>query len=206
MAVVSIKNKLRRGNLLVGNEAFIPNSFESIATATGTGSSNTITFSNIPQTYQHLQIRLLTKDSSSNNTGNSTSDFLRINGDTGSNYARHYLAGGGSTVIASGQDASTNAGAGIFLGVHPGNASGITNMFGVSIVDIHDYASTTKNKTIRSFHGSNTNMSTSFDTWVGLSSGVWLSTNAVTSITIYTTITNNYPTGCTFALYGIRGA
>jgi hypothetical protein len=33
--------------------------YESIASATGTGSSATITFSSIPSTYQHLQILYL---------------------------------------------------------------------------------------------------------------------------------------------------
>ena len=38
-----------------------PSSFESIATVSGTGSSGTITFSSIPATYKHLQIRYIGK-------------------------------------------------------------------------------------------------------------------------------------------------
>jgi hypothetical protein len=45
MAVVSIKNKLRRGNLLVGNDYYIPPSFESIASVTvGSGGSASVEF------------------------------------------------------------------------------------------------------------------------------------------------------------------
>jgi len=57
MAVVSIKNKLRRGNLLVGNDPYIPTDFESIATTTLSTNTASVTFSSIPATYTHLQIR-----------------------------------------------------------------------------------------------------------------------------------------------------
>jgi hypothetical protein len=36
--------------------------YESIATVTATGTESTITFSSIPSTYQHLQIRALSRD------------------------------------------------------------------------------------------------------------------------------------------------
>ena len=44
-------------SMLVGNEAYEPPGFYSIATANGTGSSGLITFNSIPSTYQHLQVR-----------------------------------------------------------------------------------------------------------------------------------------------------
>ena len=45
-------------SMLAGNAAYVPSSYESIASATGTGSSGTITFSSIPSTYQSLQLRV----------------------------------------------------------------------------------------------------------------------------------------------------
>ncbi len=45
-------------SLLAGNAYFQPTAYESIATTTvGAGGTSTITFSSIPSTYTHLQIR-----------------------------------------------------------------------------------------------------------------------------------------------------
>lgn len=164
--------------------------FESIATATGTGSSDTITFTSIPGTYQHLQIRCIAFGS----VANQNTMLLRINSDSGSNYARHNLRGNGSSAAASGS-ASTS-----FIGI-----GGVTNNLDstypmVAIVDIHDYASTSKNKTVRSLGGIDYNGSGE----ITLQSGVWLSTSAVTSISIVTP-GQNFTTNSTFALYGIKG-
>jgi len=64
MAITSIKtgssftNLVKYNDFLGPNSAYIPTSYESIASATGTGSSNTITLSSIPSTYKHLQLRI----------------------------------------------------------------------------------------------------------------------------------------------------
>ena len=91
-------------SMLAGNSAYVPPSYESIASATGTGSSGTITFSSIPGTYQHLQIRI----NSRNDSTDGATTTMRFNGDTGSNYARHYLYGDGATVSASGNATTTS--------------------------------------------------------------------------------------------------
>jgi hypothetical protein len=164
----------------------VSGAFESIATATGTGSSGTITFSSIPGTYQHLQLRINSK----NTTGNNLE--LQFNSDTGANYVRHYLRGNGSTVTASAQTAQNQI---EFMG-----SGGGTPNPAVLIIDIQDYASTSKNKTVRNFSGQDENGSGI----VILSSGLWLNTNAVTSIT-FKVSSGNFTTDSTFALYGIKG-
>jgi hypothetical protein len=58
----------------------LPPSFDSIASITTTASSS-ITFSSIPSTYKHLQIRW------SGTTGAGSAAYLRINGNTSSAYA-----------------------------------------------------------------------------------------------------------------------
>ena len=70
----------------------VPLSFESIATATGTGSNSTLTFSSIPQTYKHLQIRVMSRGNAATDQDNL---LIRFNGDTGSNYNSHYVFGTG---------------------------------------------------------------------------------------------------------------
>jgi hypothetical protein len=169
-------------------------SFESIATATGTGSSGTITFTSIPSTYKHLQLRIRARSSRA-----ATSDFIivQFNSDTGSNYAHHQLEGDGATASASGAATQANA----YVGRAPGTSVADTNIMGVSIVDIHDYASTTKNKTTRAAYGFDANGS-GYST---LGSGLWQNTSAISTVSVKLNI-GNFLTSSTIALYGIKGA
>jgi hypothetical protein len=169
--------------------------FDSIATATGTGSSGTITFSSIPSTYQHLQIRCIVR-----NTSSSTASNLQLNNDTGSNYTRHEIQGTGSAVSASGSISQTS-----MLCFRPAVSTQTADCVGVAIIDIHDYASTSKYKTIRSFFGVDTNSGSTTDRLL-LTSGLWLSTSAISTITLSLAASNNFTTSSTFALYGIKGA
>lgn len=165
-------------------------SFESIATVSvGAGGSSSISFSSIPSTYKHLQIRatLLTSLYANNNA-------LRFNGDTGANYSLHELYGDGGSAGSLASTNSTFAAAGF----NPD----ATNT-GCYIVDILDYAETSKYKTTRTLWGFDRNGSG----YIGLSSGSWRNTSAITSITVYATgsgtTLNQYSS---FALYGIKGA
>lgn len=167
-------------------------SFESIATSTPTSGSS-VTFSSIPSTYKHLQIRY------SIITAAYSDIRLRFNGDTGSNYPSHVLWGrDNGTVGAEGYTATSSA------LIYSNNIEGTTNTFpNVGIIDIIDYASTTKNKTIRTFAGSENNNLINPRSMVQLTSGAWLSTTAANSVTI---ISGTYATGTTISLYGIKGA
>jgi hypothetical protein len=80
------------------------------------------------------------------------------------------------------------------------------NIFGAGIIDIFDYSSTTKNKTIRAFTGTDFNTA-STTAEVGLFSSVWLNSGSgVSTIRFYFPTGGNFATGSTFALYGIKGA
>ena len=164
-------------------------SYESIATSTPSGVS-TITFSSIPSTYSSLQIRAIAKRDSASTSGSSN---LRFNGDTAANYVRHFLRGSGAAATAGASTAQTS----IECFEHTGNDAAVTNMMGVLILDIQDYASTTKNKVIRTISGNDQNGAGN----IYLTSGLWLSTAAVTSITLFSS--TNY-LNTTFALYGIK--
>ena len=161
--------------------------FESIATVSGNGSSTSLTFSSIPNTYKHLQIRAI---------GRNSSGYIRFNSDTGSNYSRHWLRGNGTTASVNGAASQTE-----MYGFEFTDNTDTANIYGIGIIDIHDYASTTKNKTIRCLTGADKNGSGN----IYLYSGAWLNTNAITSITIYSPA-NAPTTDTTFALYGIKGA
>lgn len=172
--------------------------FESIASANGTGSSATITFSSIPSTYQHLHLRMIARDTLNGGT-NPLIFFLRLNNDTAVNYVHHSLDGDGASVIAGYDNTANRIPFGYFAA--SGYASG---MMGTAILDIHDYASTSKNKTVRSFSGVDRNNTTGGT--VTLRSGLWLSTSAINRIDITNNAGSPFTTDSTFALYGIKGA
>ena len=160
-------------------------SYESIATTTvGAGGATSVTFSSIPATYKHLQIRFaVTGAASYDNIGMQVGT---TSADTGSNYSYHQLNGDGASV-AAGAGASTNT---TYIGFFASNS-------GVGVVDILDYANTNKYKTQRSLLGTDNNGSG----YVMLRTGVWMNTSAIGTIKITATV-NQYSS---FALYGIKG-
>ena len=191
MAVISIKNKTKSGSLLVGNAPFIPSDYESIQTVTvGSGGASSVSFSSIPSTYKHLQVRILTRSTFG---ANEWPIFVQLNGN-GSGYAYHDLQGNGSAVSASASSSQSL----MQLG-DTSAANGTANSFGVFIMDILDYADTNKNKTGRTLYGYDLNGSGK----VGLRSGLWANTAAVTSLSFGTG--GNFAEYSSFALYGIKG-
>lgn len=181
----------------VGSGGASLSSFESIATATGTGLSGTITFSSIPSTYKHLQIRGIMKNTQNTNFEDVLN--LQFNSDSGTNYAQHFLRGNG-TAVAAGGAASNNKIS--YVAYFPYLGKGTASTMGVVIIDILDYVSTTKYKTIRNMGGYDNNG----DGFITVSSGLWLNTNAVTSISLIGDSSYNWQTTTTFALYGIKEA
>jgi hypothetical protein len=177
--------------LLSGGAAPVADTaYESIATATANGSSRIISFSSIPSTYKHLQLRIFAQQSTSQYT------VFNYNSDTTvANYYTHYLTGSGSA--ASAGKFSTFGGI-IISGAVVGMGSG--NNWSATVLDILDYANTNKNKTSRVLFGLDENGSGA----VELSSGLWASTSAITGIT-FTNPDWNWTSGSKFALYGIKG-
>jgi hypothetical protein len=163
--------------------------YDSIASTTvGAGGTSTITFSSIPSTYTHLQIRGLSLNSSN------VDYVLRYNGDSGSNYRGHVLYGDGSSIF------SANTFGGTYTGNDIAFNSGTT--YPVAFVtDILDYTNTNKNTTLRGLYGTDANGSGQ----MAFISGLWMNTAAVTSITI-TATTGTFSQYSSFALYGIKGA
>jgi hypothetical protein len=172
--------------------AFIadPNSFDSLATVTSPGATS-VTFSSIPSTYTHLQIRGIANNGE---TGGYNNQSMRFNGDTSTAYAVHRVAGDGSNAVSGAQTSSTQINDVFRI---PPTSSGY---FGAFIIDILDYTSTNKTKTVRVFTGGDSNGSG----WIGLHSGLWYATPAaITSITINSSV-GNFGTYSSFALYGIK--
>ena len=165
--------------------------FESIATITAAGSSS-VTFSSIPSTYKHLQIRGMANNgetSSWNNQG------MQINGITSAVYSFHVLYGDGASVGAI--PGYSNTKINDAFRIPPAS----TGVFGVVIMDFLDYTNTNKYKTIRTLDGGDGNG----NGWISLASGLYQQTTAISSITLISS-SGNFGTGSQFALYGIKGA
>jgi len=170
--------------------------YQSIATTTvGGGGSSTITFSSIPATYKHLQLRMILRSDRAN-----TFDDIKVqlNSDTGNNYADHILTGDGSSTSAYGESSFSM----IYSYVGQPAASVAANIIYAGIMDILDYSSTVKNKTTRWLAGQDLNGSG----YVGLSSGLWANTSAISTITFSPRYGTNFVQYSQIALYGIKGA
>lgn len=143
-----------------------------IATAYGTGDA-WLTFSNIPQTYKHLQVRL-----SGRCNRDSTSEVLiwRINNDSSATSTMHFLQGNGTTPTATGYTSVSYQALGDYF---PAKQS-TWEIPGVAIIDILDYASTTKYKVTKAWGGFDGNGSGG----ISVSSGMLPQTTAVTSFWI----------------------
>ena len=169
------------------------NSFESIATVVPSGSTNTVSFTSIPSTFKHLQLRLFQKD---NYASPLNASNVRFNSDPNANYAYHRLIGDGSSVSADGGASQT----GMSLDLY---ASNNNSSYGVAIIDILDYASTNKYKTVRSLCGYDANGNGR----VQLNSGLWMNlTDPITSISFAIGGAVVWSANSKFALYGIKGA
>jgi len=175
----------------------VTNSYESIATTTLGSANSTITFSSIPSTFKHLQIRAITKESGTGTGGPNMAMYFNSDS-TYTNYNAHYLnaTGSGSPSSGSVQASGYNA---YFGNTVTSNAS-YANIYGAVVVDILDYASTAKNKTIRSLNGHDQNGSGE----ITFNSAVWLSTSAINAITL-SIVGSSFAPNNTFALYGIKG-
>jgi len=179
------------GNIIAGtfSAGVAPsfNSYESIATVTvGSGGSSTISFTSIPSTYKHLQLRYIAKTTSD--------DVLtfRANSDSGTNYTIHRLVGNGVSASATATVSYNYGGIGVL--------GGTADCFAGGLCDILDYASTSKNKTFRILNGRENNTAGV----VELRSTLWASTSAITRLDFYTDNATNFSQYSQFALYGIK--
>ena len=189
----SIKQGLVKSkSMLVGNTGDISD-FESIATTTVVSNVSSVTFSSIPATYTHLQIRAIARGTQAD-----ISDQIGIqfNGDTSANYVIHQFGGNGSIVFSGGNASQTR-----LVPAYIAGSSTAANIFGVGVINILDYANTNKYTTVRGLSGWDSNGAG----YTILRSGLWLNTNAITSI-VFTPDSGSFVQYSSFALYGIKTA
>lgn len=185
----SVKEGLEKhGSFYGGLSGTLFGQYESIQTITvGAGGQGAVEFTNIPGTFQHLQVRSISR--CSDTAAVDAAVILQVNGV--SVERNHGLSGSGSAAGAfsgaSGYSMNT-------LG-----ANALANTFAASVIDILDYTSTSKNKTIRVLNGYDVNGSGGY---IIIYSSLRVTTSAVTSLRLYGGW--NWLQHTTFALYGIK--
>ena len=163
----------------------VATNYESIATVAVTTAVSSITFSSIPGTYKHLQIRGAGKAVTSG-----IWVTLKMNSDaTSGNYYGHRLLANGSAV-SFGNNAGSSAGID-FTTFYPTGPTAF-------VADILDYTSTNKAKTVRTLSGYDANGSGELN----YMSGYWAGTSAITTLTFGNTA--NFEQYTHFALYGVK--
>jgi hypothetical protein len=183
------------GSLVSGASANA--AMESIATyAVTSGTVNSITFNSIPQTYKHLELRMILRDYRTV-TGFGEPQLV-FNNNTSSNssvYYKQVLYSGSSTILGS---YYANADP-LYTPAYP-RASSYSNVFGAQVIKIQDYTNTNKHKAYLAWGGFNGTGSDSIAYWAGAYTG----TEALTRIDIGPN-QFGFDTYSHFALYGIKG-
>tara|TARA_R110000796_G_scaffold14461_1_gene47330 strand:- start:1013 stop:1564 length:552 start_codon:yes stop_codon:yes gene_type:complete len=164
-------------------------SFDLLATTTLTGNAS-ISFTNIDQTYSHLQLRVVVRKSGSGDTV--TSNGVELNSTTGG-YGVHTLAGNSSSVVVEGFASSTRLNT---EETAPNNGT-TTGAFGANVFDILDYSNTSKFTTVRTLGG----VHTANEKGIAFQSALYPNLSAITSIELIGT----YVAGTRMSLYGIKG-
>lgn len=169
----------------------VDSDFESIETKYITSATSSITFTNIPNTYKHLQIRGMYFTSAQYPDGLR----VRINNDSATNkYNTQYMYNTGSGQSSATVDNSS--------GYHlaAGNR-GDTTYPAVFLYDLNDYTSTSKFKSGHIMQGLAINDA---DRISFIAATTYESTSAISSIEIFVS-TGNINANSHFALYGVNG-
>lgn len=166
---------------------------EPIATTLLGSAAASVTFSGIPQTYKHLQIRTISRTASTASDADNLG--LQFNGDTNANYATHFLYGDGATAFGNGVTGDTKA-----RTDHTAASLSTASVFGVGFTDILDYANVYKYKTTRALSGVDRNGSGI----IMLRSALWMNTAAINSIVITTVSGSNLSANTRISLYGVK--
>ena len=196
LSTAGILDYSKTSNFLSGNSAAsYATGFDLLETTTLTSSASSITFSGLSAyatDYKHLQIRAVGQVNQTNDSLHNI--FMRLNSDTGNNYAQHLLYGQGSSVIADAA-ASTN----FMYARNVFGSKANTAYAGSVVIDFLDIHSSSKNTTMRALGGA----TQPGEKQIGITSGLWNNTAAVTTILLYLN-SGSFSAGSRFSLIGSK--
>jgi hypothetical protein len=162
-------------------QSFIPpGDFQSIASITATGSTNSITFSSIPQTFKHLHIRGLIRNSA--NVGGDAA-WMRVNGDTSaSGYSTWKWQSFNNSGISSAQSTTDYS----RYSTNTADTNSRANYFSPIVMDFPNYSQSSYQKTAH-VTGSSVGPTSTTSYFSQTYAGVGIAqTAAITSITLGT--------------------
>jgi len=179
----------------------MPSTYSQISTTTLGSNVASYTFSNIPQTYTNLVLVANIQSTATQYHGENIK--IGFNGNTSSTLSATRLQGDNSS---AGSGRSSGVTTSIISGRAINQTSGnSTSVFTPNIFHIPNYSNTTTFKSwLARF-----NEITSAGSYYGAFAGLFQSTAAITSITIYDGLDSSpalLAAGSTFTLYGIKGA
>jgi hypothetical protein len=167
---------------------------EAIATTYLEADAASVTFSSIPATYEHLQVRF---SAAANSTGIKTVSLLFNADTTASNYYIHSMRAWSSSTNGLGQ----TGGAPVLYAFSSAIPAASYN---AAVIDILDYANSNKNTTTAGVRGAATDVDT-FGKYVEFVSGLWLSTAVVSSVVLQVN-SGSFVRGSEFTLYGLNSS
>lgn len=155
--------------------------YNPISTTTFSSNTTSYTFSSIPATYTDLVLII---------SGNFTADVsggFTLNNDGGANYSSTRMYGDGTNATANGS--------------YSGNQMAFTTGTGTTrstfIINIMNYSNSSLYKPIL--------IESAMDT-IALRSGIWMNTSAVSRIDVTANSGQQFVSGTTLTLYGIKAA
>jgi len=162
--------------------------YEKIATNTLGSAAASVTFSSISGAYTDLKIVVVTGQNPLNNA-----ITWQYNSDTGNNYSNNALIGTGTSAISTNANTQPR-----ISGFGDLGSSALSSLIKI---DINNYSNTTTYKTAIG----------RFDSIpkgrAAVNVGLWRSTSAITSIAFsFENGTDNFSSGSTFTIYGIKAA
>jgi hypothetical protein len=170
-----------------------------IESSTLTAEASSFTFSNLPTSYHTFRMIFQGKVTTTQTGFDGRSPEIRLNGDTvGSNYMVSYVFGTAGATIANAEDKGSFTGFNVGavssdMGTNPDN----TYYRGILSLEISGANSTSVYKNVRTTGGNGQGPT------VRRLSGLWISTSAVTSITVLD-ISRNLGPGTSIELYGMK--
>ena len=170
------------------------NTYAPISSVTvGSGGASSIDFTNIPNNYTDLIVKLSGRD---NRSANGTDVYIGFNSST-ANLSMRRLYGDGSAPYSS--NASTGN-----IGIESA-ATATSSTFGNIEVYIPNYAGSNY-KSYSADGVSENNASSAGSAFVQITAGLWSSTSAITSINITPVSGNSFVQYSTAYLYGIKNS
>ena len=187
-------NKIDYPSMLAGYGDFGALQRIGYAAANASNTTNPMSFTSIPQTFQDL---ILVVYGRATNSDTITDYAMTLNNDNSSLYSRTMLQGDGSSATS----ARTSSDAYAFIRYGRTGANATSGIFGANVIHFLNYANTSTNKTFIARNATDVNGSG----WTTLTAHLYRSTFGISRIDLFSN-GGNWTFGSTAALYGVRAS